>query len=132
MGRYDRPLDDLLTGLFVRKCRFESCYFGATLEVRNRVTVRDVTLVDCRIRRVQVGPVVLDDITIDGLHASDPLFVRGAALRHVTLRGKIPELAFRSLVAPDRATNTQQAAFDRANAGSTAVSTGRSTSARPS
>ena len=80
------------------------------------MTVKNAVIESCVLSRVQLGPLILDEVRVDNLRVRDGLFVWAPALRHVVLRGPIGSLAFRSLVDPASATDAQQRAFDRANA----------------
>jgi hypothetical protein len=54
-----------------------------------RCTVRRVRMTRCKARYPLVGPAIFEDVTIDRLEIVDPLFLRGAAFKHVTLKGNI-------------------------------------------
>jgi hypothetical protein len=104
-----------IEGFVLRRCSFDACSISHTLDPDLRLTIRDGTLTGCRARRVRIGPAIIDSVTVDGLRATDPVFIWAAALRHVVLRGHLGGIVFRSEVAPIVATPKQTAAFHRAN-----------------
>lgn len=112
----DLPADgSLVAGLTVRRCSFSACGLSLTESTDQRLTIRDIAVVDCRTKRVIVGPAVIDSVTIDGLRTDDPLFVWGAALRHTTLKGRIERLVFRRRIASVVASDAVHASFARVN-----------------
>lgn len=89
--RDDRGSGRLYHDLVFRSCVFESCSLGVAARPKKRPTVREVTLVNCVVLGCQIGSAILEDILVDGLATTGrvPFFVRGAAFRHVSLRGRI-------------------------------------------
>jgi len=70
---------------------------------------------DCSTRGVQVGPVILEDVVIDGLRTAQLLQVWGPALKHVAIRGRIGRLMISDLHDPS-ASPEDKRAFKAANA----------------
>lgn len=104
-----------LSGLSIQGCTFDGCGLSATREVSNRLTVKEVLVADCRTNHVRIGPALIDTVTVSNLVTKDPLFVWGACLRHVVLRGRVGRIVFRNQVSPATATDAEEAAFQRAN-----------------
>lgn len=97
------------------RCDFENSGLGATRDPALRSTVRRVVLRSCSTRRVWVGPVIAEDVLIDGLRTRDLLQTWAPALRHVILRGRVGRIMVSPYVEPSSATARQQADFAQAN-----------------
>src|SRR5438045_152529 len=75
------------------KCRFAGGGLSMASETEDfdpakRCTVRRVVLTRCSVTHVNVGPAIFEDVTIDKMdNEGDALFIRGAAFKHVTLKG---------------------------------------------
>jgi hypothetical protein len=75
------------------RCLFDGGVLSPASETEDfdpasRCTVRRVTLTRCKVRYPLVGPAIFEDVTIDRLDIErEALFVRGAAFKHVTLKG---------------------------------------------
>lgn len=104
-----------IADLEIKRCSFDAAGLSLTSDIAKRTTIRDVTVVDCRTNKVQIGPVVLDQVTVDGLLTRDGMFLWAPALRHVVLRGRLGSFAFRREVDPLFGTDAQEAAVRRAN-----------------
>jgi len=79
---------------------FDKCVFtGGVLSLASetedfdaakRCTIRRVTATRCKVRSPLIGPAIFEDVTIDRLDTEGgPVFIRGAAFKHVTLKGNI-------------------------------------------
>lgn len=111
--------------LHLRDCTFEG---GAGLvpdwskpDPRRRSTVRNVVLQDTRAYSGYLEGVILEDVTVENTRAGKaPLFLRGNAYRHVTLKGRIAPLEIRGkMLHPSFSPEPQaraSAAWDQANA----------------
>jgi hypothetical protein len=86
--RTQRPFEHLA----ISNCRFEGCSIALNDSPGARTIIRNVQFQANRVRGCSVGPAVLEDVVIDGLSTADLFQVWGAALRHVTLRGRIGRL----------------------------------------
>jgi len=89
--RDDRGSGSTYEDLSFRRCVFESCSLGIAVRPPKRPTVRRVSLTDCVALGCAIGSAIVEDVVIDGLATTGrvPFFVRGAAFRHVILRGHI-------------------------------------------
>lgn len=74
-----------------RNCIFESCSVAVGAHARDRPTIRNVQLRNCTALGCAIGAVIAEDVLVEGLRTTGrvPLFIRGAAFRHVVLRGHI-------------------------------------------
>jgi hypothetical protein len=106
----------VVEGMEFRRCRFESCTLSAVLHPTQRTVVRDFRLFDCSERGCLVGPVVAEEVLIDGLGTGDLLQTWGAVFRHVTLRGRIGRVMTSSIVDISSDDPRPQRLFDEANA----------------
>ena len=89
--------------------RLDGCTFdGASLrpdwakpDPLRRPTIRNVTLRDTRAYHAYLEGAILEDVTVENTKAGkSPLFLRGNAYRHVTLKGRIAPLEIRGKVFP--------------------------------
>jgi len=102
-------------GIELRQCVIESCALSGTLEPSRRSIVRNMTAVNCEVRRAFVGPAIFDEVVVDGLKIHHLLQLWSPAFRHVVLRGRIGRLMVSPFVNPATATEDQQRAFEDAN-----------------
>jgi hypothetical protein len=114
-GVYD-PAGRVIEDLELRRCTFASGGLGFMGDVNQRTVVRRVTLRDCTVAGAAVGPVTLEDVTVEGLRTNGLLDVWGAVYKHVTLRGKIGRVFAKDLVRPQLRTAPEQRSYDAANA----------------
>lgn len=84
-----RDRGDVISGLSLLGCRFVDCSIGHTEASSRRLTIHDSHLKDCFADRCHLGPIILDDVTIDGFDNNDLQIVNACAFRHVTFRGRI-------------------------------------------
>jgi hypothetical protein len=124
IGQGPRHDGQVFQDLHLKNCTFES----ATLipdwsdpDPRRRPTVRNVLLQDTRAYSGSLEGVILDDVTVENTRAGKgPLFLRGNAYRHVTLKGRIAPLEIRGKMFPPslrpESAARISAAWDHANA----------------
>lgn len=120
-SRYDRPLWPWQRGrsfedAVFRRCVFENICLSLTRDPRRRSHVRNVTVTDCEVGSVGIGPVIVEDVQITNLKTRLLVQTWGAVFRHVTFSGKIGQVMFSPIVAPGNASPAEQQAFDQANA----------------
>jgi hypothetical protein len=77
-----------------RRCRFDGCKIGYTETSGRRLTVKCVLVKDCVADRCGLGPVVFEEVTIDGFDGSGfdgsgLQIINACAFRHVRLKGRI-------------------------------------------
>jgi len=108
----DRDSGRTFAGLEFRRCTFQGCALGITLEPALRTTVRDVLIERCEVRGTTLKAVALEDAEVDGLKGFVQTFA--TVFRHVRLRGKIGKTLLTPEIAPLAASLAQQAAFDAA------------------
>jgi hypothetical protein len=72
-----------------RDCFFNNCSVSRTTEVERRTVVRNISVTDCREMGCQVGPVILEDVTVHNLLIADLLILWCPAFKHVTLKGRL-------------------------------------------
>jgi hypothetical protein len=113
---YDQESGRTFDDLQFRKCLFVSSAVSITTKVHKRSTLRNIRLLDCEVVGCTVHAAIIEDVLVDGLTTDDLLAVRGAAFRHVVLKGKIGSIKIGPWVMPSIAKPRVQQAFDDANA----------------
>jgi hypothetical protein len=115
---YDRDSAAVFENLSFETCEFVSCGLSITRDPTRRSTIRNVRLSNCTFRSGGIDAAFLEDIEVNGLHTRNLLQVFGAALKHVTLKGRIGQVIFSPLFDPVGAWKEPevQATFARANA----------------
>jgi len=112
----DRTFDSLfdrgealeIEGLKLVGCTFQWCGFALTTEISRRSIVRNVQLLNCRENGCEVGPGVLEDVTIADLQTNDLLILWGTVFSRVALTGRIGKVKINPYVdAVDRSERTQ-------------------------
>lgn len=84
----DIRLPPLLNDVTITRCTMNACCFGTTAhKPSERRKVRNVTLIDCVANNCSVGPIIVEDVTIQGLKCTD-FRALGAVYRHVRIRGR--------------------------------------------
>lgn len=111
-GRKPRVIEDMR----VQDCRFVDCHLSATRNVRKRAVVRRVELVNCELESCYIGPIVAEDVTIDGIRSLGKISVWAPALKHVAISGRVGRVQISRFVAPTVATASETEAFLKANA----------------
>lgn len=87
-------LFDIDTGAVIQdinlyQCVFENCSLSRTKNPKLRSIVRNVDLADCVSINCKIGPVVLEEVTVNNLDTNDLLIMWGGLFKHVTLKGNI-------------------------------------------
>jgi hypothetical protein len=88
-------LDDAVKsrGVVFDRCTFSACSLGMkTKSPNDRLMIEDVTLRNCTLDSVLVGPVVFDKCVVENLTTSDHLWFHGAAFRNCVFRGAIGKM----------------------------------------
>ncbi len=98
------------------RCTFSNCHVPSGGSPAHRFHFRNVRLRRCIHHACWIEGAILEDVVVDSLKrfGRDPLFVRGCAFRHVTLRGPVSFLLPKPHVY-DRQTGAPVEAFFRAN-----------------
>jgi hypothetical protein len=86
----DPELPRQLSGATVRDCWFFACDYGMTAKVPSeRRWIRDVQIVRSKAtNNSSLGPIVVEDVDVDGLLTGGVCIAWGAAFRHVRIRGR--------------------------------------------
>lgn len=113
---YDRDSGRTFSDLEFRSCSFLDSRISITRDPKLRSIVRHVRLIDCEQRGCALSAALIEDVLVDGLRTNGLLQTWGAAFKHVTLRGRIGRVMMSPAVATGTATQSQQRAFDEANA----------------
>ncbi len=117
VGRSFDRFRDRDSGRTFENLEFEDCEFldtalSITLEPARRSTVRDVTLLSCKVgRAATLRSAIVEECLIDGLDIQRGVHTAGAVYRHVTLKGRVGPLTLTSRVLHEAA----QPLFDAAN-----------------
>jgi hypothetical protein len=86
----DLELPRALADTTIEACWFWACHYGDTAKApleRRRIT--NLRLVGCKsTNNAGLGPVLVEDVEVDGLSTSGLCIAWGAAFRHVQIRGK--------------------------------------------
>jgi hypothetical protein len=93
---FDRGDALVLENMQFEDCMFENCAISLTKDVNRRSVVRNVTLKNCASNGCGVGPVILEDVNIDGLATNDLLIIWAATFHHVKLSGEIGKIKINS------------------------------------
>lgn len=112
---YDRDSAALFCDVGFDRCCFQSSAISITLDPKLRSTVRNVRLTNCELRGCALDCAIVQDVLVDGLKTNGLFQTWGAVFQHVTVKGRIEDVMMSHLVAPGRATQEQQRAFDAAN-----------------
>jgi hypothetical protein len=98
-GLGDRELPLELADANVQDCKFNVCRFGKTAHLpAERRIVRNIHLRNCTASAsCSFGPVIFDEVTVEGLKTTGLVIVYGAVYRHVTLRGRCGKLFLNQL-----------------------------------
>lgn len=85
----ENPLEDVV----IRRCRFAMFQHPMQRELADRPTLRRVTVERCHFTASDIGPVILEDSTIDTVwfHRGiwGPQMFAGCAFKHVVIRGAV-------------------------------------------
>jgi len=113
----DLELPKVLGGAVIRGCTFFACDFGATATTpAKRRKVKNVEVINCKTTNsTGIGSAIIEDVDIENLETSGPLFAWGAVYKHVRFRGRCGSFVLSSLP-PNAHTQRTEAAFKRANA----------------
>jgi len=102
----------IFTDLEIKHCTFEKCSLSITNSLRKMTTFQRAHVYDNTVRgSCVVGPVVLEDVVMDGLKIHDRLVLSSPLLKHVTLKGEIGELRFGITAGVDRYDQEVEALF---------------------
>jgi len=109
---FDRGGSHVIEGVRFEDCIFVNSAISLTEKIDRRSTVRNAKIIRCKSNGCHVGPVVLEDVTIDGLLTNDLLIIWGATFHHVTLKGDIGKLKINRWVDGVDRTEATQGPFD--------------------
>jgi hypothetical protein len=115
--RFSDPTGALLEDLDLVRCTVRGGGLGNKARTpAERTIVRRVRATAC-IVSVRIGPVLFEDVEIDGLRTvGNPVWVRAGLFHHVVLKGKIGSLSLtnvrRLVITPTVEIEQEQAAFD--------------------
>lgn len=92
-GLHRFSLPNPLEHVLLDRCTFYECQAPAQTRLKDRPTIRDVTLFRCHVTASDLGPVIAEDCVIDTIwfHRGiwGPQTVAGSAFKHVTIRGRV-------------------------------------------
>ena len=89
---FDRNSSAVFENFVFNNCTFDNCTLCLTKAPEFRSTVRNVRLANCVSFNSSIGPVVLEDVMVDGLKTNDLLIMWGPLFKHVTLKGRIGQI----------------------------------------
>lgn len=98
------------------QCTFTNCAISLTRYPKRRSTLRNLKFIKCEQLNSSVNSAVIEDVLVEDLKTNGLFQSWAAVFKHVTLRGKIDNIMFGSVVLTGWATDVQQRAFDLANA----------------
>jgi hypothetical protein len=104
---YDQDSSAVFSDLEFQNCEFVSSSISIASKPALRSTIRNATLVNCRVNACSLDPAIVENVTLDGLgmYPKDILQTWGAVFNHVVLRGKIDRLMISNDVLPDLSLN---------------------------
>jgi hypothetical protein len=105
---FDRGSTGVISEVRCVNCEFSHSGLSLTSKLEQRTVVRSVDLFKCRINGCEIGPAVLEDVTISDLQTNDLLILWGTLFRRVRLSGKIGRIKInKNIDAIDRSPKTQ-------------------------
>ena len=88
--RIKDPVEE--TGLTFEGCLFSACVLGIPCRSpQDRLVLKQMTLRDCTLDSLIIGPVVFEDCLLENLKTLDLQWVHGAAFKHCIVRGEAGE-----------------------------------------
>jgi hypothetical protein len=90
------------------ECIFSSCFLSLTTDLRRRSRAKNIEIFNCSANGCDVGPAILEDVTVDGLATNDLLIIWGALFNRVRLSEAIGKVKINHYIdAVDRRASTQ-------------------------
>lgn len=115
-AKHDRDSGRIFSDFEFRNCFFKGCTLGMTRDVGLRSILRNGRVVNCSEIGSSIGPVLFDNVVVDGLNTNGQLFQAwGAAFKRVYLRGKIDRLMLSPFVVLSDPASTVNKSFFRSN-----------------
>ncbi|MHB0971527.1 MAG: hypothetical protein ACYC7A_20785 [Thermoanaerobaculia bacterium] len=96
-GLLDREGRKRVCDLEFVECVFNSCSFSMPAHLLKRSHASHLKFVHCVAVNCDVGPAIIEDVTVDGLATNDPLILWSPFLTHVVLKGRIGEVKINSI-----------------------------------
>ena len=98
----------------LRDCLFENCTISSVVNPNRRSTIRRVAIFGGKASGVSIHPAILEDIWVEDLETMDPVRIRGAVFKRVTLTGRVGSIEIGPKV--PKIDPSRQVGFDQANA----------------
>ncbi|MDQ3281375.1 MAG: pentapeptide repeat-containing protein [Acidobacteriota bacterium] len=70
-------------------CTFDNCAFSLTQDLLRRSTIRNVTFTNTIALNCNVGPAIIEDVSVDGLETGDILLAWSPFLKHVVFKARM-------------------------------------------
>lgn len=109
---FDRGEALLLHDMHFDECTFTNSAISLTKQIGLRSILKNIELRNCQAWGCDIGPAILENVSIDGLAISDLLIIWGATFNHVTLSGNIGKLKINQCVHHVDRTASTQGPFD--------------------
>lgn len=78
------------TGLTFERCLFSACTVGFPCRFpQDRLVLKHMTLRDCTVDALVIGPVLFENCVVENLKTQDHLWVNAAAFKHCVIRGEV-------------------------------------------
>lgn len=86
----DPELPRVLSGVTLQNCWIFACHYGMTAKTpAERRHIRNIDIVGCKATNNSwIGPVIVEDVEINGFQTGGLCIAWGAAFRHVRIRGR--------------------------------------------
>ena len=98
----------MIDGISFDQCLFENCAFSLTKRLAKRSTVRNCEFKECTVSGCDIGPAIVEQVSISDLSTNDLLIVWGAVFNKVKFSGNIGKLKINQAVHHvDRSRETQ-------------------------
>jgi len=106
---FDRGGSLAIDGISFDCCIFENCAFSLTKSLAKRSTVKNCQFLKCAVNGCDIGPAILDQVSITDLSTNALFIVWGAVFNKVKLSGSIGKLKINQAVHHvDRSPETQR------------------------
>ncbi len=109
---FDRGTAGVISGVRCVNCEFCHCGLSLTSQRQRRTLVRQVELHGCRINGCEIGPAILEDVTISDLGTNDLLLLWGTLFRRVKFSGRIGKIKINTAVDAINRSAATQSPFD--------------------
>jgi hypothetical protein len=105
----------IITGYEFRRCHFIDCYTRIVRDVKKRLTIQDIRLLNCQTTDCTLNSAVLKNVIVDGLQTDDLLQTWGVAFSNVILKGKLGRLMISPWFSPGIVKSEVKEAYNKEN-----------------